>query len=93
MVATTSATFDAARRWYVLGVLMLVYALNIADRFVMSTLIEPIKAELGLSDFSVAFLSGALAFFYVAIGLPLAYLADRANRRTLVAASDRKSVV
>ena len=44
MVATTSAPFDAARRWYVLGLLMLVYALNIADRFVMSTLIEPIKA-------------------------------------------------
>jgi hypothetical protein len=29
------------------------------------TLVEPIKAELGLSDFSIAFLSGALAFFYV----------------------------
>jgi len=53
----------------------------------MSTLIEPIKAELGLSDFSIAFLSGALAFFYVTAGLPLAYLADRANRRTLVAAA------
>ncbi len=76
------------RRWYVLGVLMLVYALNIADRFVMSTLIEPIKADLGLSDFSVAFLTGtALACFYVTGGLPLAYLADRANRRNMVAAA------
>lgn len=84
MVATTTAE-DAVRRWYVLGMLMLVYALNIADRFVMSTLIEPIKADLRLSDFSVALLSGALAFFYVTAGLPLAYLADRANRRTLVA--------
>jgi predicted MFS family arabinose efflux permease len=87
VVATTSAPFDAVRRWYVLGLLMLVYALNIADRFVMSTLIEPIKADLGLSDFSIAFLSGALAFFYVTAGLPLAYLADRSNRRTLVAAA------
>jgi predicted MFS family arabinose efflux permease len=85
VVATTSASFDAARRWYVLGLLMLVYALNIADRFVMSTLIEPIKAELGLSDFSIASLSGALAFFYVTAGLPLAYLADRSSRRSLVA--------
>jgi predicted MFS family arabinose efflux permease len=67
---------------------MLVYALNIADRFVMSTLIEPIKADLGLSDFSIAFLTGtALACFYVTAGLPLAYLADRANRRSLVAAA------
>jgi predicted MFS family arabinose efflux permease len=86
VVATTSAPFDAARRWYVLGLLMLVYALNIADRFVMSTLIEPIKADLGLSDFSIAFLTGtALACFYVMAGLPLAYLADRTNRRSLVA--------
>jgi predicted MFS family arabinose efflux permease len=86
--ATTSASVDPVRRWYVLGLLMLVYALNIADRFVMSTLIEPIKADLGLSDFSIAFLTGtALACFYVTAGLPLAYLADRANRRTLVAAA------
>jgi predicted MFS family arabinose efflux permease len=88
VVATTGTRFDAARRWYVLGLLMLVYALNIADRFVMSTLIEPIKADLGLSDFSIAFLTGtALACFYVTAGLPLAYLADRANRRSLVAAA------
>jgi len=64
VIATTTAD-DAVRRWYVLGMLMLVYALNIADRFVMSTLIEPIKAEFGLSDFSISLLSGALAFFYV----------------------------
>ncbi len=52
---------------------MLVYALNIADRFVMSTLIEPIKAALGLSDCSIAFLTGtALACFYVTAGLPSA---------------------
>lgn len=64
---------------------MLVYALSIADRFVMSTLIEPLKADLGLSDFSIALLTGALAFFYVTAGLPLAWLADRASRRNMVA--------
>ena len=75
-------------KWYVLLLLTSVYALNIADRFVMSTLIEPIKAELHLSDSSVAFLSGiALAIFYVSAGLPLATLADRVNRRNLIAAA------
>jgi len=70
----------------VLLVLTLVYALNIADRFVMSTLIEPIKADLRLSDSAIGFLTGtSLAIFYVTAGLPLAYLADRANRRTMVA--------
>jgi predicted MFS family arabinose efflux permease len=84
------AASDAAvaRRWYVLLVLTLVYALSIADRFVMSTLIEPIKADLGLSDSAVGFLTGsALAIFYVTAGLPLATLADRTNRRTMIALS------
>jgi len=66
----------------------LVYALNIADRFSISTLIEPIKTELALSDTSVAFLTGvALALFYVTIGIPVATLADRANRRNIIAAA------
>ena len=74
------------RRWYVLIVLTLVYALSIADRYVMSTLIEPIKADLHLSDTAIGFLTGvALALFYVTAGLPLAAFADRTNRRTMIA--------
>jgi MFS family permease len=85
-VASSADSISVARRWYVLFMLMLVYALSIADRFVISTLIEPIKADLGLSDFSIAFLTGtALAIFYVTAGLPLAYIADRTNRRGMVA--------
>ncbi|HEX3846780.1 MAG TPA: MFS transporter [Steroidobacteraceae bacterium] len=73
-------------RWYVLLLLTAVYALNIADRFVISTLIEPIKADLHISDYAVGFLTGAsLALFYVAAGLPLSALADRVNRRNLIA--------
>jgi MFS family permease len=73
-------------RWYVLAVLTIVYALNIADRFSISTLIEPIRQELRLSDGGVAFLTGvALALFYVSVGIPVAELADRANRRNILA--------
>jgi len=75
-------------RWYVLGILTVVYALNIADRFSISTLIEPIRAELHLSDAGIAFLTGgALAVFYVTVGIPVAALADRANRRNILAVS------
>ena len=75
-------------RWYVLGMLTVVYALNIADRFSISTLIEPIRAELHLSDARMAFLTGgALAMFYVTVGIPVAALADRANRRNILALS------
>jgi MFS family permease len=73
-------------RWYVLGVMTLVYALNIADRFSVATLIEPIRKELALSDKGIAFLTGsALAFFYVTVGIPIAALADRVNRRNILA--------
>jgi predicted MFS family arabinose efflux permease len=77
-----------SKRWYVLFLLTGVYALNIADRFVVSTLIEPIKAELHVSDAAIGLLTGgALAIFYVAAGLPLSVLADRVNRRNLIAFS------
>src|ERR1700719_578429 len=75
-------------RWYVLFVLMVVYVLNIADRYVISTLIEPIKADLHLSDTAVGFLTGtALAIFYTGMGIPLGMIADRVDRRKLVALS------
>ena len=75
-------------RWYVLALLTLIYAMNIADRFMISTLIEPIKASLHLSDSAIGLLTGvALAVFYVSAGIPLALFADRGNRRNLIAAA------
>jgi MFS family permease len=74
-----------SRSAYTLTVLTVVYALNIADRFIFATLIEPIKAEFSLSDGGVAFLTGSsLAIFYVAAGIPLGVLADRTNRRNMI---------
>ena len=55
-----------------LAVLTVGYSLNIADRFSISTLIEPIREELHLSDSGIAFLTGgALAVFYVTVGIPI----------------------
>ena len=69
-----------------LAVLTGVYALNIADRFSISTLLEPIRQELKLSDGGIGALTGpVLGFFYVTVGLPIAALADRANRRNILA--------
>ncbi len=77
-----------AQRWYVLMVMMLAYTINIADRYVMSTVLEPIRLELKLSDGGVAFLTGvSLALFYVTMGIPLSWIADRYNRKNLLAAS------
>jgi len=82
MDAAVSTRRDPARRWYVLAVLTAVYVSNVADRYVISTLIEPIKAELHLSDTAIGFLTGtALALFYTTLGLPLGSWADRTPRR------------
>jgi len=75
-------------RWYVLFVMMLAYTINIADRYVMSTVLEQIRLDLHLSDGGVAFLTGvSLALFYVGMGIPLSWIADRYNRRNLLAIS------
>jgi len=36
----------------------LIYAINIADRYVVSTVLEPIRSKLHLNDAGVAFLTG-----------------------------------
>src|SRR5579863_6235516 len=75
-------------RWYVLIVMCLVYALNIAARYVVTTVFEPIRLELHLTDTGAAFLTGVpLALFYVVCGIPIAWFADRSNRRNIVAAA------
>ena len=75
------------QRWYVLIIMMLVYTISIADRYVLSTLLGPISKELKLSDTETAWLGLPLALFYVIMGIPLSWLCDRTNRRNLLAAS------
>lgn len=76
------------QRWYVLVVMCVVYAINIAARYVVTTVFEPIRLELKLTDTGGAFLTGPpLALFYVVCGIPIAWLADRSNRRNIIAAS------
>ena len=76
-----------AERWYVLIMMCLVYTLSIADRYVVSTVLDPIRNELHLTDKGVALLTGlAFGLFYVVLGFPLSWLIDRYNRRKIVAA-------
>jgi MFS family permease len=75
-------------RWYVLIMTVCVYTLSIADRYVMSTVLEPIRLDLQLTDSGIAFLTGvSLALFYVIFGFPLSALIDRGNRRKIIAVS------
>jgi len=75
-------------RWTVLVMLTLVYTFNFIDRQILVILQEPIKADLGLSDAQLGLLSGfSFALVYVTAGIPIAWLADRGNRRNIVAVS------
>jgi predicted MFS family arabinose efflux permease len=73
---------------FVLGMLTLVYVFNFVDRQLLVILQESIKKELRLSDTQLGLLSGfTFAIFYVTLGIPIARLADKRNRRNVVAVS------
>lgn len=75
-------------RYYVLLMLTLTSMLNIADRLIMSILLEDIKAEFTMTDTQLGLLAGlAFALFYATLGIPIARLADKANRKNILAAS------
>ncbi len=75
-------------RRYALGLITTVYVFNFIDRQILAILLPAIKAEYGVDDWVLGFLAGsAFALFYATLGVPIALLADRVNRRNLIAVS------
>ena len=68
---------------------MLLVVVNVfsqIDRQLMNILVEPVKEEFALSDTQIGLLVGlAFALFYTLAGIPIARIADRFNRRNLIA--------
>ena len=80
-------TPSPAYAWYVVAVLLLAYTLSFIDRMILSLLVGPIRADLGISDLQMSLLMGfAFAVFYSALGIPLGWLADRRGRKGLIVA-------
>ena len=74
--------------YYVVAVLFLAYAVNVMDRSVLAVLLESIKHEFLVDDKMLGLLSGmAFALFYATLGIPIAALADRTSRRSVLAAA------
>ncbi|MCP5180381.1 MAG: MFS transporter [Pseudomonadales bacterium] len=86
-VSTAGAERTGGYAWYALGVLFFVYVLNFIDRSVVNILAESIKRDLGLYDWQIGLLGAGLPFaiFYTALGIPIARMADRYNRRNILA--------
>lgn len=74
------------RAWLCVLMLSVCYVFSLLDRLIVSLLVEPMKQSLSLSDVQIGLLQGpAFAIFYAVMGVPLGRLADRVNRRNLIA--------
>ena len=72
-------------RTFALLLLTLVYGFNFIDRQIVGILAPWIQADLDLTNTQLGLLVGlAFAAFYTIMGIPLAFLADRMNRVTLL---------
>lgn len=79
---TAAAPRDA--RW-MLFVLLGLYVLSFMDRQAMIMMVQPLKANLGLSDFQVSLLMGpAFAVAYGLAAFPLGWCVDRFPRRRII---------
>ena len=73
--------------WAIVAVLFVAYILSFIDRMIIGLLVEPMKADLGVSDTQISLLQGmAFALFYTFAGLPIGRVIDRAPRMKIVAA-------
>lgn len=78
---------DQARRsaWLMVLLLAMTNCFSFADRLLVTLLAQPIKASYALTDTQLGLLQGtAFGLFYAAMGLPLAWIADRTSRRNVI---------
>jgi MFS family permease len=73
--------------WYVASLLTAINIVSYLDRFLPSLLVPAIKQDLHLTDFQIGLLLGpAFSLFFITLGIPVGWLADRFSRRAIVAA-------
>ena len=82
----TDAERSERHGWYLVFTLLLFYIFSFIDRQIISLLVEPIKRDLQVSDTQVGLLGGlTFALFYTFFGIPIGRLADRMNRKSIIA--------
>lgn len=81
----TPAYPSARKSWGLVTLLCVAYVFSYTDRTILSLLIEPIKADLGLTDVQIGLLLGpAFGVLYATMGLPFGWLADRWRRTWII---------
>ncbi|MEX2524775.1 MAG: MFS transporter, partial [Gammaproteobacteria bacterium] len=75
-----------AYRNYVIVLIWLVMLFRFVDMQIIAVLLESIRQEFDFTDTQLGLLGGiAFALFYAALGIPIAWMADRYNRRNIIA--------
>jgi MFS family permease len=69
----------------ILAVLALANLMNFYDRTVPAIVVEPVKAEFGLTDAHIGVLSAGFTVVYAVAGIALGRMADRGSRRRVMA--------
>lgn len=68
-----------------MAAVFLINVVSYADRTILTVLQESIKADLQLSDLQLGLLAGPVfAIFYGVMGIPIARLAERKNRKRII---------
>jgi predicted MFS family arabinose efflux permease len=85
--ASAPPLFSRGYRAWLLFMLVLISALNLADRQGLAASSQALKLDLKFSDSEMGLLQGLpFAIFYTLMGLPLARLAEHRSRTRLIAA-------
>lgn len=73
-----------AAAWSSVGILMVLSLVSFIDRQIISLLVDPIKADLDLSDTQISLLQGlAFVIFYSVAAIPIGWAVDRYPRRII----------
>lgn len=83
---STNTAQSLSYSWYIVVLCMVAYIFSFIDRQVIALLVQPIRADLQISDTEFSLLHGlAFAIFYAIMGLPIARLADTKSRPLIIA--------
>lgn len=73
------------RAWFGVAILLVFSLFSYLDRQIIALLVDPIKADLGLTDSQLGLLQGlAFALLYSVAGLPIGWAVDRYPRRIVI---------
>jgi MFS family permease len=71
--------------WFSVGILLSLTILSGMDRSIIALMVDPIKADLHITDVEFSLLQGfAFVLFYALASLPMAWIADRTSRHWVI---------